>query len=105
ASGPAGNQLLGQRVPAGEGVAGFVASSGEPSIVNDTQADGRFYGVLDGSTGFKTRSILAVPLRAIDGVKGVLEVLNRRDNAPFTDSDRDLLEALADQATIALENA
>jgi signal transduction histidine kinase/transcriptional regulator with GAF, ATPase, and Fis domain len=105
AAGPAGQSLLGQRVPAGEGVAGFVASSGEPSIVNDTSGDGRFYGALDGSTGFETRSILAVPLRSIDGVKGVIEVLNRRDNAPFTRYDQELLEALADQATIALDNA
>lgn len=105
ASGPAGSRLLGQRVPAGKGVAGFVASSGEASIVNDTQADGRFYRTLDGSSGFQTRSIVAVPLRGIDGVKGVIEVLNRRDNAPFTEHDRVLLEALADQAMIALENA
>lgn len=105
AAGPAGHSLLGRRLPAGEGVAGFVASSGEPSIVNDTSADGRFYGDLDGASGFKTRSIVAVPLRGIDGVRGVIEVLNRRDNAPFTEQDRVLLDALADQAVIALENA
>lgn len=105
AAGPAGNSLLGHRVPAGEGVAGFVASSGESTIVNDTSADGRFYGDLDDHSGFQTRSIVAVPLRGIDGVRGVIEVLNRRDNAPFTEQDRELLEALADQAVIALENA
>ena len=105
AAGPAGHRLLGQRLPAGEGVAGFVASSGEPSIVNDTSADGRFYSKLDGASGFQTRSIVAVPLRGLDGVKGVIEVLNRRDNAPFTERDCVLLEALADHATIALENA
>ncbi len=105
AAGPAGHRLLGQRVPAGKGVAGFVVSSGQPTIVNDTQDDARFYRDLDSDSGFQTRSIVAVPLQGIDGVKGVIEVLNRRDNAPFTDDDRALLEALADQAVIALENA
>ncbi len=105
AAGPAGHRLLGQRLPAGKGVAGYVVSSGQPTIVNDTQSDGRFYRSVDGDSGFQTRSILAVPLRGIDGVKGVIEVLNRHDNAPFVEDDRALLEALADQAMIALENA
>lgn len=105
AAGPVGQSLIGRRLPPGEGVAGFVASSGESSIVNDTSADGRFYGDLDGDSGFKTRSIVAVPLRGIDGVRGVIEVLNRSGNAPFTAQDCELLEALADQAVIALENA
>lgn len=105
AAGPAGHQLLGQRLPAGKGVAGFVVSSGQAAIVNNARTDGRFYTAMDGDTGFNTRSILAVPLRGINGVKGVIEVLNRRDDAPFTEDDRVLLEALADQAMIALENA
>ncbi|MFV9503862.1 MAG: GAF domain-containing protein [Oscillochloridaceae bacterium umkhey_bin13] len=105
AAGPAGQRLLGQRLPSGTGIVGYVAESGQAAIVNDTSADGRFYQNLDGSTGFTTRAVLAVPLHGLDGIKGVLEVLNRRDNAPFTDDDRVLLEALADQAIIALENA
>lgn len=105
AGGPAGNQLLGQRLPSGAGVAGYVASSGQPAIVNNARADGRFYSALDSDTGFTTRSLLAVPLRGIDGIKGVIEILNRRDNAPFSEEDRTLLEAIADQAMIALDNA
>jgi len=105
ASGPAGEQLLGQRLPPGKGIAGHVASSGQSAVVNDTSTDGRFYRDADGGTGFITRSLIAVPLRAIDGVKGVIEVVNRHDNAPFTDEDRALVEAVADQAVIALENA
>ncbi len=105
AAGPAGQQLLGQRLPPGKGIAGYVASSGQAAIVNNARDDGRFYRAMDGDTGFHTRSILAVPLRGINGVRGVIEVLNRRDDAPFTDEDRVLLEALADQAMIALENA
>jgi signal transduction histidine kinase len=105
AAGPAGRRLLGQRLPPGTGIAGHVASSGQAAIVNDIRDDGRFYRALDGDTGFTTRSILAVPLQSRDGVRGVIEVLNRRNDAPFIDADRVLLAALADQAIIALENA
>lgn len=105
ASGPAGHQLLGQRLPAGVGIAGYVASTGQVAVVNDTQSDGRFYSGKDDETGFITRSLLAVPLRGIDGVQGVIEVMNKRDGAPFFDEDCRMLEAIADQAVIALENA
>lgn len=105
AGGPAGYQLLGQRLPPGVGVAGYVASSGQPAVVNNARGDGRFYSTPDGNTGFLTRSLMAVPLRGIDGIKGVIEILNRRDDAPFTEEDRALLEVIADHAMIALENA
>ncbi len=105
AAGPVGQSLLGERLPPGKGIVGFVAESGQSTIVNDVSSDGRFYRFLDGNTGFHTRAVVAVPLRALDGVKGVLEVLNHRANAPFTEEDLRLLEALADQAIIALENA
>lgn len=84
ASGPAGHQLLGQRLPAGVGIAGYVANSGESAIVNDTRGDGRFYSDKDDETGFVTRSLLAVPLRGIDGIQGVIEVMNKRDGAPLS---------------------
>lgn len=105
ASGPTGSRLIGRRLPPRTGIAGFVASSGRSEIVNDIRSDGRFYTGTDKDTGFVTRSLLAVPLRDITGVQGVIEVLNKRDNAPFTADDRQLLEAVADQAVIALENA
>jgi K+-sensing histidine kinase KdpD len=105
ASGPAGSQLLGQRLASGTGIAGYVVDTGQIAIVNDTRNDQRFYTKPDNSTGFVTKSLLAVPLRGIDRVRGVIEVMNRKDDAPFTDADRSLLESVADQAVIALENA
>jgi signal transduction histidine kinase/transcriptional regulator with GAF, ATPase, and Fis domain len=105
ASGPAGNQLLGTRLAPGTGIAGYVVDSAQATIVNDTRNDARFFKDLDNNTGFQTRSLLAVPLRGLDGVRGVIEVMNRRHNAPFTEDDRELLESVADQAVIALENA
>ncbi len=105
ACGPAGQRLLGQRLPHGVGIAGYVFTSGQSALVNDTSSDGRFYPATDSKTGFVTRSLLAVPLRGIGGIQGVIEVMNKRSGAPFFEEDRLLLTAVADQAVIALENA
>jgi len=104
-TGPFGQQLLGQHIPRGVGLAGYVFEHGESVIVNDVKRDERFYKITDKSSGFVTRAILAVPLRGVGGVHGVIEALNRRDGGEFTAEDQQLLEALADQAVIALENA
>ncbi|GAB4125701.1 MAG: hypothetical protein Fur005_33280 [Roseiflexaceae bacterium] len=104
-TGPFGSKLIGQRLPRGSGIAGYVSSSGQSVIVNDVQRDGRFDATADRSTGYITRRLLAAPLRGVGGIVGVIEVLNRRDNSPFTDEDRRLLEALGDYAAIAVENA
>jgi signal transduction histidine kinase/GAF domain-containing protein len=104
-TGPFGQRLLGQRIPRGAGLAGYVFEHGQSAIVNDAQRDERFDNSTDKSSGFVTRAILAVPLRGVGGVHGVIEALNRRDGGEFTVQDQQLLEALADQAVIALENA
>jgi signal transduction histidine kinase len=104
-TGPFGQQLLGQRIPRGAGLAGYVFEHGQSVIVNDAQRDERFDNSTDKTSGFVTRAILAVPLRGVGGVHGVIEALNRRDGGQFTADDQQLLEALADQAVIALENA
>jgi len=82
-----------------------VFEHGQSVVVNDAQSDKRFDNSTDKTSGFVTRAILAVPLRGVGGVHGVIEALNRRDGAQFTAEDQKLLEALADQAVIALENA
>lgn len=104
-TGPFGQRLLGQRIPRGTGLAGYVFEHGQSAVVNDVQRDERFDNSTDKTSGFVTRAILAVPLRGVGGVHGVIEALNRRDGGQFTVEDQQLLEALADQAVIALENA
>jgi signal transduction histidine kinase/transcriptional regulator with GAF, ATPase, and Fis domain len=104
-TGPIGNRLLGQRLQRGVGLAGYVATNGKSVIVNDAQRDDRFDSTTDKTTGFITRTLLAVPMRGVGGILGVIEVLNRRDGGLFTEEDLRLLEAVADQAVIALENA
>lgn len=105
ANGPIGTQLLGKRIPRNQGIAGYVMHTGQSIIANDVQGDQRFSDATDRSTGFITKTLLAVPLRGVGGTQGVIEVLNRCDNQPFTQEDRHLLEAIADQAVTALKNA
>jgi len=104
-TGAIGASLLGQRLPRGAGIAGYVVEHERSVIVNDVQQDRRFDNRTDKTTGYVTRTLLAVPLRGVGGVRGVIEALNPRHGGHFTAEAQQLLEALADQAVIALENA
>lgn len=89
----------------GHGIVGTVAESGEPMIVNQVQSEPRWDKGVDEATGFKTTSILAVPLMHKQETIGVIEVLNRLDKTPFAPEDRDFLTSIVSPAAIALENA
>jgi diguanylate cyclase (GGDEF)-like protein len=104
ALGDKGNDVSSYRLKMGEGVAGWVAQSGKPTIVNDTQKDPRFSGRVDTRTSFATRSILCAPLVSRGRTIGVLEIINKR-NGRFTRADLDLVLTLVEPAAIALENA
>ena len=99
-------RLSGFRIPPGRGIAGWVAQHGIPVAVPDVSIDPRFFGDVDKESGFKTRSIICVPMRNPDGeIIGVLQAVNKLDGDPFTDDEIGLFSAFADQAAIALENA
>ena len=93
------------RVKMGEGIAGSVAASGKPEIVNDPHKDPRFARRFDDSTGFVTRAILCVPMKAKGKVIGVLQAINPLRREAFCQEDLELFETFADQAAIAIENA
>ena len=91
------------RVKRGQGVAGSVAESGEPVNMPDPRGESRFYADIDRMTGYRTTTILAVPLRDAGGtLYGVLQVLNRRGGERFTDDDVERLMAIAVQVSQAL---
>ncbi len=93
------------RLEVGEGIAGWVAETREIVNIPDAYADQRFQPRVDVNSGYRTRSILTVPmLGALGGLVGVLQVLNKQDG-PFLRADEELLLALAAQAAIAIENA
>ena len=88
-----------------QGVAGLVAATGESIVVDDAYADPRFYRGVDEATGYRTRTILCVPIKSQRGdVLGVLELLNKR-TGNFTPEDEATLLLLASQVGVALANA
>jgi adenylate cyclase len=98
-----GGSLREVRILANEGIAGAVFASGKALLVDDAYADERFSCTVDQATGYRTRNILAVPIRTLKGeVIGVVQCLNRHDGQ-FTTRDRDLVEAMATQASIVLQ--
>ncbi len=100
-----GGERVEIRLDVGEGIAGWVAQTREIVNIPDAYADQRFQPAVDLKSGYRTRSILSVPmLGALGGLVGVLQVLNKQDG-PFQRSDEELLLALASQAAIAIENA
>jgi signal transduction histidine kinase/putative methionine-R-sulfoxide reductase with GAF domain len=104
-AGPVAGNLLGQRLPAGTGIAGRAVQLRAPIIENDGQRSPTRYEASDKQTGFVSRSLLAVPMQIKDRVLGVIEVINRRDGLPFVEDDQNILTAFAGQAAVALENA
>lgn len=103
--GRAAEALTGQRLKIGEGVAGWVAQHGVSAVVENPAQDSRWTPRLDVMTGFKTESIVAVPLRSGDKVFGVIELLNRLAGGAFSAYDMRVLSTIADFAAIAVEKA
>src|SRR3989449_716273 len=93
------------RIKVGQGIAGWVAQHGEKVIVPDVSKDTRFFSKVDEKTMMETQSIVAIPVRFRDRCLGVIELINCMGPDGFQGRDLALLEALADFAAIALENA
>ncbi|MBI1930819.1 GAF domain-containing protein [Candidatus Poribacteria bacterium] len=94
------------RVPVGKGLAGIVAQTGKTINIPDAYQDERFDPSHDRSTGYRTHSLLTVPMRNMHGnVTGVIQVLNQLEGVPFSTDDEELLSLLANHAAIAIENA
>jgi signal transduction histidine kinase/putative methionine-R-sulfoxide reductase with GAF domain len=93
------------RLKVGDGIAGHVAESGKTLLVKDAYKDSRFDRSWDLSSGYRTRSILAVPMKNHLGrTIGVVQVLNKI-NGEFSDLDAVVLAALATQAAISIDNS
>jgi diguanylate cyclase (GGDEF)-like protein len=97
--------LKDMRIKVGQGIAGWVAQAQQAVIVPDVSRDTRFLAQMDSKTKTETRSIVAVPVRFRDNCLGVIELINCVGVEGFNERDLALLEALADFAAIALENA
>jgi K+-sensing histidine kinase KdpD len=92
------------RVPADQGVVGWVMEHKESAIISDAASDDRHFSGVDEQTRFQTHSLLAVPLQVRGSVIGVLEMVNKIVG-PFTEDDLNLTEALAASVAVAIDNA
>ncbi len=101
---PSAELLRDTRVPLGHGIVGWAVTHREAVLVRDARNDPRFYNQVDRQTGMRTRSLICVPLLSKDKVIGAIEVMNPR-SGNFTTHDLHLLESLAPQAAVAIENA
>lgn len=105
ALGPVADRIRGGRLSPGQGIAGWVAQTGEAVLIPDTSADPRFSGSVDEASGFVTRSMLCVPLKTSRGIIGVVQLLNHINGRRFTEEDLHMLEVIALHAAAVIEKA
>ena len=83
--------LIGRRLPAGRGIAGWVAENRRGTTVNNVPADERFYPELDVELDYRTSSLLAAPLLGGNRLLGVVEVINKQNGKLFSTGNLTLL--------------
>lgn len=91
------------KVSSGEGVSGHVLATGEPVLVPNIDQDSRFESI-HGGKNYKNRSLLSVPIFIRDELVGVINVNNKKSGASFDLEDQNLLVAIANQVSLAMEN-
>lgn len=97
--------LIGRRLSAQHGIVGVVYQTGTPYLSADVGTDSYFYGNIDEQIGYKTHSVVAVPIYIGKHVCGVLELINRLEGKSFTSRDMTLLEIFAGYTSFTLQNA
>ncbi|MEA3340780.1 MAG: GAF domain-containing protein, partial [Chloroflexota bacterium] len=102
--GPKSEAVRGWHLAPGEGLAGWVAHTGENLIVPNVQTNGRYFAGVDQETKLGLRSILSVPLRVKNDVIGAFQATDTEPDR-FTTADLTLMEPLAASAASAIDNA
>ena len=96
--------LVGQTIPADQGIAGRVYLTGEAYVTPNAPTDRFFYRRMDEQTRYQTHSLVAIPIRIEQEVCGVLELINRRNAPGYSQEDRNLLEIFAGYISISIQN-
>ena len=102
AAGEGAEDVTGMRIPASQGIAGWVVQSGQPIAISDVASDPRFARETAEQTGYVPQAILAVPVETPQRTLGVISLLDRDPERPGADHDMALLSLFADQAALAL---
>ncbi|HVR44883.1 MAG TPA: sensor domain-containing diguanylate cyclase [Thermoanaerobaculia bacterium] len=103
--GAGSENLVGQRLTAGSGIVGRVYQTGAPYVSRNVSEDEFFFPGIDQQIGFKTHSVVCVPIYIGKTVCGVLELINRSDGSAFNEKDMTLLEIFAGYTSFTLQNA
>jgi NtrC-family two-component system sensor histidine kinase KinB len=104
AVGEANSEVIGLRMAPGQGIAGWVVQTGQSALVPVARSDERFYSGVDDRTGFRTHTMLAVPVKIEEHAIGVIEAINPAAGTFDADAQQ-LLLAVADLAAAAIRNA
>ncbi|MEG4275891.1 GAF domain-containing protein [Microcoleus sp. MON1_C1] len=100
-----GKTMVDLRIAANKGIAGYVASTGQPLNITDAYDDPRFDPSTDQQTGYRTRTVLCMPVHNAKGeLIGVTQLINKNQGT-FTPSDEEFLRAFNSQAGMALQNS
>jgi GAF domain-containing protein len=102
-AGEGAGELVGKRFPSSTGIAGWVLVTRQPLVIEDVKQDPRFGREVAESTGYVPKGLMAVPLLYEERSLGVLEVLDRPQEARFSLAEMELLGLFANQAAIALD--
>jgi signal transduction histidine kinase len=92
-------------VPLESSVAGWIFTHAKPMVIQDASRDARVFRKVDRALNFQTRSLLGLPLLIKQEAIGVIEAVNKKGQSHYTEDDLAVLETLAAQAAIAIENA
>ena len=90
------------RVPLGQGIAGWVAASGQPVVRSDLAEDPRFVAEATQHFGYAPKSMLCLPLQGEDGLLGVIELFDKTDDRPFRADDMSVLGVFGETAAAAI---
>ncbi|XP_049817305.1 dual 3',5'-cyclic-AMP and -GMP phosphodiesterase 11 isoform X2 [Aethina tumida] len=94
------------RIPWGTGIVGYVAESGEAVNIPDAYQDNRFNHDIDTLTGYRTKTLLCMPIKDTNGdVIGVAQVINKVGDQPFTKQDEEIFSSYLQFCGIGLKNA
>jgi GAF domain-containing protein len=103
-AGEGADTLIGQRIPSSTGIAGWVLVTRQPIVLEDVTQDPRWGGgEIAEQTGYVPKGLMAVPLLHQEDPVGVLNVLDRPQEARFTLEEMELLGLFANQAAISLD--
>ncbi len=104
-TGPVSDSISNIKFPMKKSLAGLCIKTGKIKVVQDVKEAPHHFKKIDESTGFKTKSILCVPLRIRDKTTGCIQLINKRDGATFNDNDITVATIMSNLAAISIRNA